>query len=141
MIKKGKTQQAINKERLPITRTKRVHYKLVQRDTAASNIASVSAKEHEDTVAQHEMNFSMPSDTIRREAVWSQGTDSASPRVSDKAFSFSTRLPVGLTCKALNQFLLLYPSSAHSSPRCRQGSSTTKHCPPAPPSQHRFRCP
>ena len=53
------------------------------------------------------MSFSMPSDTIRREAVWSQGTDSASPRVSDKAFSFSTRLPVGLTCKALNQFLLL----------------------------------
>ena len=140
MIKKGKTGQAINKERLPVTRTQRVHYKLVQLSTAASNIASVSAREHEDTVAQHEMNFSMPSDTIRREAVWSQGTDSASPACQTKPSVSRHDCPWDWHAKHWTNSCC-YPSSAHSSPRCRQGSSTTKHCPPVPPSQHRFRCP
>ena len=43
---------------------------------AASSIASVSAKEHEETVAQQDMNFSDPSDTMHNAVTTERVSDS-----------------------------------------------------------------
>ena len=72
---------------------------------SASSLAAL--RQHAATVAQQEMNFSIPSEVRRWAPLCNHGVETASPLSSDICFKAFTLSPAGLMCKAANIFLPL----------------------------------